>query len=131
MIIKLTSFPATPFIFVCVHSVLILFFVFSVFIGSIRLLIYSRFAFFKESYSRFVKYKLIKFSFTYSLSKKNKNSFTYMFVLLQATNCSTTPTEYKVDLGSSSKWNYKIQPSIQKKPEPRIVNRRISSLNLF
>nr|AMA07777.1 YABBY family protein 6 [Mentha spicata] len=41
----------------------------------------------------------------------------------QATNCSTTPTEYKVDLGSSSKWNYKIQPSIQKKPEPRIVNR--------
>lgn len=37
-----------------------------------------------------------------------------------------TSTEYKVDLGSSSKWNYKmtIQPSITKKPEPRIVNQR-------
>ncbi|XP_057768871.1 axial regulator YABBY 5-like isoform X2 [Salvia miltiorrhiza] len=41
----------------------------------------------------------------------------------QATNSSTTPTEYKVDLSSSSKWNYKTQPSISKKPEPRIVNR--------
>ncbi|KAL8488348.1 hypothetical protein ACS0TY_024576 [Phlomoides rotata] len=44
---------------------------------------------------------------------------------LQAPNCTSTH-EYKVDLGSSSsKWNYKmaIQPSITKKPEPRIVNR--------
>lgn len=39
----------------------------------------------------------------------------------QASSCIST--EYKVDLGSSSKWNYKIQPSITKKPEPRIANR--------
>lgn len=34
-------------------------------------------------------------------------------------------TELKVDLGSSSKWNNKlaIQPSITKKPEPKIANR--------
>ncbi|PIN02618.1 hypothetical protein CDL12_24869 [Handroanthus impetiginosus] len=38
---------------------------------------------------------------------------------------SYTPSEYKVDLGSSSKWNNKmaIQPSMTNKSEPRIVNR--------
>ncbi|KAI3446912.1 hypothetical protein Pfo_003577 [Paulownia fortunei] len=38
---------------------------------------------------------------------------------------SYTSSEYKVDLGSSSKWNnhMAIQPSITNKPEQRIVNR--------